>query len=94
MFYFIIAGICLIWAIVVIFFSGEKYMKWYYRNTGKNYQDFDPKKFKLAHAGAWVLMAGFALLTKFTGENWILIFLCAAPVLVNYLLIITWCKKK
>ena len=91
---YIIAGISLLWAILVYYLSGEKYMKWYYRYTGKDYREFDPKKFRLAHGGSLALFCVIALLAQFVGKRWILYILCFAPVIVNYLLILTWCKKK
>ena len=94
MFIYIIAALCFIWAIVVFFFTGEKYMKWYYRNIGKNYQDFDLKKFRIAHAGSLAVLSIFILLFSVCESGWIKVFLCFAPVFVNYLLILTWCKKK
>ena len=94
MFTYVIGALSIIWAIVVFFFTGEKYMKWYYRNTGKNYQDFDSRKFRLAHAGSLAVLGILFLIIPITGWDWVKIFLCAAPVIVNYLLILTWCKKK
>lgn len=84
----------LVGALLVYFISGEKYMEWYYKNCGMDYRKYDPKRFRIAHSVSLMLVTLFAFLAISLEDSGISLLLMVAAVILNYVLILTWCKKK
>ena len=93
---YVFLGLVIVWAIVMFFFMGEKYMRWYYRQCGRNYLDYDMGRFKVAHGVCLVLVSLFGMLTLLMDRDHdaIFIVLMFLALAMNYILILTWCKKK
>ena len=83
----------LVGALLVYFVSGEKYMEWYYKNCGMDYRQYDPKRFKIAHSVSLMLVTLFAFFAISLEDSGIALLLMVASVILNYVLILTWCKK-
>ena len=93
-FVIIIAGVVFILGAIVYFVKREKYMRWYYRQFGKEYQNYDANKFRLSHAGSLILFSVLCLLLGFKGHSDILLILMILTVALNFILVLIWCKKK
>lgn len=91
---YIFVLLLLVWALLVYFVSGEKYMKWYYGSCGLDYRKYDPKRFKIAHSLSLMLVTLFAFLAITLENSGITLLFIVAALILNYLLILTWCKKK
>ena len=91
---FVFTGLIIAWAIVSYFFAGEKHMRWYYRQCGRDYKNYDAKRFKIAHSVSLFLVGLFGLLAVVFDHNGIFLLLMFLAVAMNYALILTWCKKK
>jgi hypothetical protein len=73
---------------------GEKYMRWYYRQVGHNYLHYDVSRFKVAHCVCGFLVGFFGLLAIALDHNTLFLALMFIALIMNYVLILTWCKKK
>ena len=91
---YLLVLLLLVASLLVYFVSGEKYMKWYYKNCGKDYRYFDPKRFRIAHSASLMLVTLFAFLAITLEDSGIFLLLMVVAVILNYVLILTWCKKK
>ena len=92
---YVLAGM-IVWAIVLYFFMGEKYMRWYYRQCGRNYLEYDMGRFKVAHCVCLILVCLMGMFTILVDRDHDVIFivLMFLALIMHYTLILTWCKKK
>lgn len=91
---YVFTGLIIVWSVLLYFFMGEKYMRWYYRQMGRNYLDYDSGRFKVAHSVCVALVGIFGSLTIILDHNALFLALMFVAVVMNYALILTWCKKK
>ena len=91
---YVFLGLVFVWAIVMYFFMGEKYMRWYYRQCGRNYLEYDMGRFKVAHGVCVALVGLFGMLAISVDHDALFIVLMLLALALNYILILTWCKKK
>lgn len=88
------ATLFVVWAVLVMLFGGEKYMRWYYqsRQVGK----YDRKKFKIVHTLFLLFAAVCMLLIGFwnSGYRHIVVLVFVLSSFLQYVLIYTVCKKK
>lgn len=91
-FFLVLGSIFLAWAICVLLFSGDTYMKWYYL---ANYQKYDKRKFKAVHVASLALIGLgsflFAFVETASQNKWLAIFF--AILILHYILLFTFCKK-
>lgn len=69
-------------------------MRWYYRQWGRNEQDFDARKSRMAHAVTLFLTGVSGLFIASYGIKWFLTVTMLVFFLFNLVLIMTWSKKK
>ncbi len=89
----IFGAIFLVWALLVWFFAGEKYMKWFLRYHKEG--NYDLKRFKLVHslvlvyAGAVFFLTGSLWETK----SYIPLGLIAVGLIIRDILTDKYCRK-
>lgn len=88
----VIAVLVFMEAIYVGFFSGEKFMMWYFRHIGDGTQ-YDLKKFRIVHAGCSVVVAVCFLLYGFLKEGHLAILFVSVLVIIQQILFNKVCKK-
>ena len=90
----VFAAFFVIWAVLVLVFGGEKYMRWYYRYGHAD--KYDMKKFKIVHTLFLLIAAVCIFLVGFWETEYrhfvVLAFILSA--FLQYILIYTVCKKK
>ena len=88
----VIAVLAFMVAIYVGFFSGEKYMMWYFRHIGDGKQ-YDLKKFRIVHAGCTAAVAVCFLLYGFLKEGYVVVLFVSVLVVIQQILFNKVCKK-
>lgn len=88
------SALFVLWAVLVLVFGGEKYMRWYYRYGHAD--KYDMKKFKFVHTLFLLIAAVCFFLVGFWDAGYrhfvVLAFILSA--FLQYILIYTVCKKK
>ena len=79
---FILGGLFLVWALLVLLFGGDKYMKWYLRNVDES--KYDQKKVKVFHVSllTFIGICGilFALMESKTQIPFIILSVCTIVI--------------
>ena len=91
---YVFTGLIIVWSVLLYFFMGEKYMRWYYRQMGRNDLDYDSGRFKIAHSVCVAFVGIFGVLSIILDQNALFLTLMFVAVVINYALILIWCKKK
>ena len=88
------AALFVVWAVLVWFFGGEKYMKWFFQFRHVN--QYDKRKFKIVHVLFILLAAVCLLLVGFCKSEYrfavLMVFLLSS--ILQHILLYTLCKKK
>lgn len=88
----VIAVLAFTVAIYVGFFSGEKYMMWYFRHIGDGKQ-YDLTKFKIVHASCCAAVAVCFLIYGFLKEGYVVVLFVSVLVIIQQILFNKVCKK-
>ena len=68
---YVLSALIAAWGIASYFCMGEKFMKWYYGQWGRDYREFDARKFKIAYAVSAFLVGVAGLCVVRLGPKWV-----------------------
>lgn len=91
---FIISVLILGLGVYEAFFAGEKYMNWWFSQLGKNYQDYDQRRFRIIRGVSLTVAAVLVSAVELNNFKNVAVFLAAviAVVVLQYVLVLRCCK--